>query len=366
MQHLEHIHGGNVNLASRKYHLPVQDLLDFSANINPLGPSPRALAAVMNNLDLISSYPDPDCSELKAVLAGHLGIREDLLLMGNGAAELIYLLVRVTGSKRALIPVPTFSEYGLAVISQGGEVLEVAMDEKNGFRLPLKAIVNCLNQVDLVFLCNPNNPTGRLLNAKMVEYILDKAFSLGVMVLVDEAFMDFIPRREDFSVMSRVGHFPNLAVLYSLTKFFGIPGLRLGAIAAPGKLITRMKASKDPWNVNVLAQVAGVAGLRDQDYLERTSRIVRQEKIFLFRELTRFKGLKPLPGAANFILVDISESGITSGKLTELLGLRGIMVRDCMGFSGLEGRYIRLAVKTHSENIKLILALKAIWEGFVK
>ena len=138
VQHLEHIHGGNVNLASRKYHLPVQDLLDFSANINPLGPSPRALAAVMNNLDLISSYPDPDCSELKAVLAGHLGIREDLLLMGNGAAELIYLLVRVTGSKRALIPVPTFSEYGLAVISQGGEVLEVAMDEKNGFRLPLK------------------------------------------------------------------------------------------------------------------------------------------------------------------------------------------------------------------------------------
>jgi len=362
VQHLEHIHGGNVNLASRRYNLPVHELLDFSANINPLGPSPKSVSAIIDNLGLISSYPDPDCSELKAVLASRLGIREELLLMGNGAAELIYLLVRVLEARKALIPVPTFCEYGLAMLTQGGEVLKIALDEKKGFRLSLDDLVRSLDQVDLVFLCNPNNPTGRLLDSKIIEYILDQAFSHGVMILVDEAFMDFIPERERFSVMSRVGEFPNLTVLYSLTKFFGIPGLRLGAIAAPEKIINRMKAAKDPWNVNVLAQVAGVAGLRDQDYMERTVKLVRQEKQFLFRELNRLQGLKPLPGAANFFLVEITESGLTSDKLTELLGRRGIIVRDCAGFSGLAGRYIRVAVKTHPENIKLINALKSIRE----
>ncbi|HPU35942.1 MAG TPA: threonine-phosphate decarboxylase CobD [Bacillota bacterium] len=362
MRHLEHIHGGNVNLASRRYNIPVHELLDFSANINPLGPSPKSVSAVIDNLGLISSYPDPDCTELKSVLASHLGIREELLLMGNGAVELIYLLVRVLEARKALIPVPTFSEYGLAMLSQGGEVLEIALDEKKGFRLPLDDLIRSLDQVDLIFLCNPNNPTGRLLDSKTIEYILDKSFSHGAMLLVDEAFMDFIPEKKRFSVMNRVGEFPNLAVLYSLTKFFGIPGLRLGAIAAPEIIINRMKTAKDPWNVNVLAQVAGVAGLRDQDYMERTVKLVRQEKQFLFRELKRLPGLKPLPGAANFFLVEVTESGLTSDKLTELLGRRGIMVRDCNGFAGLAGRYIRVAVRTHPENIKLINALKSIQE----
>jgi len=145
VQDLEHIHGGNINLASRKYNLPVHKLLDFSANINPLGPSPKSITAVMDNLSLINSYPDPDCRELKAVLASHLGVWEELLLMGNGAAELIYLLVRVLGVKKALIPVPTFSEYGLAVLSQGGEVLNVTLDEKNRFSLPLDHLVKSLD-----------------------------------------------------------------------------------------------------------------------------------------------------------------------------------------------------------------------------
>lgn len=363
MQHLEHIHGGNLARASRKYGLSKEKLIDFSANINPLGPSQKVISAVVNSLGLVSSYPDPDCSELKAELAGYLGIQEKLLLMGNGAAELIYLLVRVTGCRRALIPVPTFCEYGLSVLSQGGEVLKVSMDEEEGFSLPLEKIISLLSEVDLLFLCNPNNPTGRLVDRKTIELILDEALPRGVTVLVDEAFMDFVPQRERFSVMSMVGRRPNLAVLYSLTKYFGIPGLRLGAIAAPLDLIERMSTSKDPWNVNVLAQVAGVAGLKDQAHMEETFRLVQEEKKFLFNELSDLPGLKPLPGAANFILVGISESDIPSGELTDLLGRRGIMVRDCAGFTGLAGRYLRLAVKTRPENEKLLLALKAVLEG---
>ncbi len=362
MQRLEHIHGGNITRASMKYGLPKEEIIDFSANINPLGPSEKVVSAVSNNLNLISSYPDPDCSELKAILSVYLGVPEEHLLMGNGAAELIYLLVRVTGLRKAIIPVPTFSEYGLSILSNGGEVLKVPMDAGEEFRLPVEKILSCLNRAELLFLCNPNNPTGRVIEGRIIELILEKALSYGVMVLVDEAFMDFVPQREFYSVMHLVGRYPNLAVLYSMTKFFGIPGLRLGAIAAPGELVTQLNVSKDPWNVNVLAQVAGVAGLKDRGYMERTNKLVREEKKFLFDRLSEITGLKPLPGAANFILVDVGQSGLTSGELTDLLGKRGILVRDCVGFTGLAGRYLRLAIKTRSENEKLINALKAILE----
>ncbi len=363
MHRLEHIHGGNITNASSKYGLPVEKMIDFSANINPLGPSRIVYSALTNSLGLISRYPDPDCSELRTILADFLGIRQDLILMGNGAAELIYLLVRVTKCKKALIPVPTFSEYGLAVLSQGGEVLEVSMDENNGFSLPVGKIISCLPEVDLLFICNPNNPTGCLVDRTTICYILEEASRHGVLVMVDEAFMDFVPQRSDFTVMPLVGRNPNLVVLYSMTKFFGIPGLRLGAVAAPGKLIKLMNYSKDPWNVNVLAQVAGVAGLRDLEHMEETNRLIKDEKMFLFDGLESQPGTKPLLGAANFLLADISETGLTSGELTDILGKRGILVRDCTGFSGLEGRYIRLAVKTRAENELLLSCLKAVLGG---
>jgi threonine-phosphate decarboxylase len=360
---LEHIHGGNVARASLKYGIPEEELVDFSANINPLGPSRRINDAIKNKLGLISSYPDPDCRELKTALSDYLGIDREYLLMGNGAAELIYLFVRVAGCRRALIPVPTFCEYSLSVLSQGGEVIEVAMDEKNDFSLPVAELVRLIPQVDLIFLCSPNNPTGKLVERETIELILDRSLSHGVMVLVDEAFIDFVPQRLSYTMMPQVGHTSNLVVLYSLTKFFGIPGLRLGAIAAQADLIRRMNAAKDPWNVNVLAQVAGIEGLRDQEHMQSTNRLVNREKKYLFNSLRGIPGLRPIAGAANFLLVDISGSGLSSGELTDLLGRRKVMVRDCQSFTGLADRYLRLAVKTRTENDLLLAALNEILGG---
>lgn len=362
----EHTHGGNLHKAARKYGLPVKDITDFSANINPLGPSRKLLSAISKNLDLIARYPDPDCTELKAKLAEYLEVKEESLLLGNGAAELIYLLVRVLKCRRALIPVPTFGEYALSVLCQGGEVLELPMPEENGFRLPVDEIISSLPDVDLLFLCNPNNPTGRLTNRKTILTILEKAWVHGVMVIIDEAFMDFVPRRELFSVIKMAGQQPNLAVLYSMTKFFGIPGLRLGAIAGPEKLISRMSTAKEPWSVNVLAQVAGVAGLLDYEHMQDTCRMVNSEKKFLFEQLASLPGVQPLPGAANFIMVDVTGSGFTSMELTELLGRQGVLVRECSDFNGLAGRYLRLAVKSHPENEKLLMALNKVLQGEIK
>lgn len=363
MPQLEHIHGGNIDLASKKYGIPKEKIIDFSANINPLGPSRKIYDALTGNINAIVNYPDPDCTELKDVLSGYLGIDGDHLLMGNGAAELIYLLVRVTGCKKALIPAPTFCEYGLSVLSQGGEVIEVAMEEEEGFRLPVKKVIELIPGADLIFICSPNNPTGRLVDREAIEQILEASAHHGVLVVVDEAFMDFVPRRMLYTMMPAVGKSANLAVLYSLTKFFGIPGLRLGAIAAPKDIIKKMNAAKDPWNVNILAQVAGIAGLSDLEHMERTNTVVNREKLYLFDALHSIPGLNPLPGAANFILLNVTKSGLKSSALTELLGRRGILVRDCRGFSGIDGRYIRIAVKNRPENEVLISAIKDIMGG---
>ncbi|MDD2553106.1 MAG: threonine-phosphate decarboxylase CobD [Desulfotomaculaceae bacterium] len=363
MQQFVHIHGGNIAQAAKKYGLPKERIIDFSANINPLGFSRNIYDAITSNLDAIINYPDPDCIELKEVLAGYLGIDRDLLLMGNGAAELIYLIVRITGCKKALIPVPTFCEYGLAVLSQGGEVIEVEMVEEERFSLPVERIINLIPQVDLLFICNPNNPTGRLVERAAIEQIIERSAKHGVLVVIDEAFMDFVPKQTFYSMMPAVGSCVNLVVLYSLTKFFGIPGLRLGSIAAPKDIIKRINAAKDPWNVNALAQVAGIAGLKDLEHMERTNTLVKREKAYLFEELQNIPGLRPLPGAANFILLNVSESGLKSNELTELLGRRGILVRDCHGFSGLAGRYIRVAIKNRPENEILLRNIKDVLKG---
>lgn len=359
----EHTHGGNLNKAARKYGLPVKELTDFSANINPLGPSRKLLSAISKNLNLISVYPDPDCTELKAKLAEYMEVKEDRLLLGNGAAELIYLLIRVLKCRRALIPVPTFCEYALSVRCQGGEVLELPMSQEDGFKLPVDEIIGLLPDVDLLFLCNPNNPTGRLTSRSTILKILEKARVHGVMVIIDEAFMDFVPRRELFSVIKMAGKQPNLTVLYSMTKYFGIPGLRLGAIAGPEELLSRMSTAKAPWNVNVLAQVAGVAGLMDYEHMQATLRIVNYEKKFLFRQLTSLAGVQPLPAAANFILADVAGSGFSSFEITEQLGKQGVLVRECSDFRGLAGHYLRLAVKTRPENEKLLMTLKNVLQG---
>jgi threonine-phosphate decarboxylase len=363
LQQLEHIHGGNITKASGKYGITKDKIIDFSANINPLGPAAAIFAALTNNIDAIVNYPDPDCTDLKAALATYLGIDSDLLLMGNGAAELIYQLVRITGRKKALIPAPTFSEYALSVLSQGGDVVEVELEEEKGFSFPAEKIIKLIPEADLLFICSPNNPTGRLVDKKIIEHILEVAAANDVMVLLDEAFMDFVPQRTMYSMMPAAGKINNLAVLYSLTKFFGIPGLRLGALAAPKELVKRMDAAKDPWNVNVLAQIAGVAGLKDLKHMERTKTLVIKENKFLFEGLQNIPGIQPLPGAANFILVNVSGSGLKSAELTDLLGQRGILVRDCHGFRGLTGRYIRLAVKKRHENEILLAAIKDILGG---
>jgi threonine-phosphate decarboxylase len=223
-----------------------------------------------------------------------------------------------------------------------------------------------LNECDLVFLCNPNNPTGRLETRSDLAKIITAARATGTMVVIDEAFMDFIPDREDYTLVRQAGQPGGPVVLYSLTKFFGIPGLRLGAVVAPPELAGRLERTRDPWSVNTMAQVAGLVALGEKAYMEETRALVERERCFLKEELARLPGVAVFPGTANYLLLDIRGTGLDAGTLTEKMCRLGILVRDCSSFSGLGDGFIRVAVRLRFENRRLLAGLQSIMGGISK
>lgn len=359
----EYLHGGNLAGAAREYGIAPEEFLDFSASINPLGPSQLALQSIRDNLWRISHYPDPQCRSLKEALADYLKVHPSCIALGNGAAELIYLLPRVLNTHMALIAAPTFIEYGIAVKNADGLYKNIPMPRGTGFSLPLEALIKELPAADTIFICNPNNPTGVAYPVEELLTLTNAAAQAGVTVVIDEAFMDFVNDAHKYSLVTFVEKCNNLVVLYSLTKFFSIPGLRLGAAIAPLKLAERLNRARDPWSVNALAQVAGEAGLKDHEYMQATVEVVSREREFLFSGLARIEGIKPFPGTANFLLIDISSTGYKSGELVRRMGSRGILVRDCANFSELDLQCIRVAVRTREENTAMLSVLEQVLKG---
>lgn len=350
-------HGGNLARAAREYGIEEKDFIDFSASINPLGPAPGVYRAITEEMWRIRHYPDPDCGLLPELLARHLGVDKRNLVLGNGGAELIYILPAALKIKRALVAAPTFSEYAGAVSVSGGEV------EYFSYGRGIEEIIEHLPGNDAVFICNPNNPTGRVIDRSSLMAVIEAAEKSGAFAIVDEAFMDFVEERLEISLMGEACSRSRLVVLYSMTKFFGIPGLRLGAAVASIETAGLLKKSKDPWSVNTLAAVAGVAALTDKKHMEETLKLVNEERSYLDRGLSSLPGVRPYPSAANFLLVDISGTGLTPAEMVEKLGRMGVLVRNCSNFIGLDAPCIRVAVRNRDENNTLIDAMKSILCG---
>ncbi|HEX3032072.1 MAG TPA: threonine-phosphate decarboxylase CobD [Bacillota bacterium] len=357
---IKHIHGGNLWAAADQNGLSPREMMDFSANINPLGASTAAVEGIITNLDTIIHYPDPNCVKLKRAVAEHTGMGVDNILMGNGAVELVYLLLSTLRPKQVLLPAPTFGEYESAVLIAGGQVTDYFTPEEKGFAIQVEDILARLAEVDMVVICNPNNPTGTLMTAEEIMTVVREARKQQVFVMVDEAFLDFLPDRQRYSVAPYVENHENLFVSYSLTKFLGMPGLRLGAAFACSQMIRLLEARKDPWNVNCLAQIAGEISLQDKEYLENTRQIVAQEKDYLFKGLQKIKGLTPYYPSVNYIMVKLPE-GTTAAELQQALFQYKIMIRDCSSYKNLSQSYIRVAVKDRASNHLLLRALKAIY-----
>lgn len=356
---LSRIHGGNLAEMKEKYG-GVTKLIDFSANINPFGPPAGVYEAIFANLSRVVHYPDLGYKELKQALSSYLGVEPENILLGNGSVELIYLLVNYSRPQRALAGAPTFCEYELAVKAGGGEVTYFELKKEQNFSFPLRGVIDALPNVQMLFVGNPNNPTGNLIPRQELLKIIDVARSLGVIVIIDEAFIDFVERRSNFSLVQEASQRDNLIVLGSLTKFFSLAGLRLGYAVANRCLVKKLDLSKYPWNVNCFAQVAGIAALRDKSFISESKRAIKESRQHLFEALSRTGFLKPYPSEANFILIEIEHPGCSSIWLKEELLKQGFLIRDGSSFRGLNDRFFRLAVRSKLENEQLVQALREI------
>lgn len=330
--------------------------LDYSSSINPLGTPKKAIAAVkMSANSLVQTYPDPECRELKKSLSRYLGIDSEWFTLGNGAIEIIYWFAHTTTSVRGrvVIPTPTFCEYEVASQKVGAEVTLVPL---NNFDLDADKIIEKARGANAVFLCNPNNPTG-MLATKQIMKIIENIDS-STKILLDECFIELADNPEANTMIDQISEFDNLVILRSLTKSFGLAGLRVGYSVCNPTLAKKLSTNKIPWNVNSLAQVAGVAALRERRCLSKARALIKKERRFLHDNIEKLESFHPIRSDSNFFLVHLQGGNSTQFR-DRLLKKSGVLVRDCSTFTGMGAQYIRIAIKKHSENVLLLKALEA-------
>ncbi|MBI5826384.1 MAG: threonine-phosphate decarboxylase [Deltaproteobacteria bacterium] len=358
---MKDIHGGNIWGASVASSIPVEDILDFSASINPFGAPDGVRAAIEQVLKkgLASPYPDPESSALRSSLAHFHGVLPEEVLPGNGSTEFIYFIPRVYRPKNALIVEPAFSEYRRALEGSGCRVGSLVLREKDGFAFdPGRFADKVKRGFDLVVLANPANPTGALIEKAEVMEAAKICGKQGATLVVDEAFADFA---EAGSIKRECTAMRNVVVLRSMTKFFSMAGLRLGFIVARASTVKRFSSFIPPWSVNTLASAAGGAALEDSGYISKTLRWAAAERSALFKGLSSIGALKPYPGAANFLMAKIT-SPLTAAELKARLFSDRIFIRDLSAFRGLGNKHFRVALRKGRENRLLIDALRTVFE----
>ena len=327
--------------------------LDFSANVSPLGLPEGVRAAAVRALDRAALYPDPRCRALRRSLAAFHKVPAENIVCGNGAADLIYRLCRLLRPRRALVTAPGFTEYERALESVGCSVKRFALSEAEDFRLSAGDFVRAVTEgTELVFLCNPHNPTGLLLPKAELTLILDACRAAGAVPVLDECFMDFVPEPAAYSMVGALSERPELIVLKAFTKSYGMAGLRLGyALCGDGDLAERLRQGDQPWPVSLIAQEAGIAALEESSYADTLRSLIGREREALRRGLEGL-GLRVIPGGANFLLFYTEDAA-----LCEKLRARGILLRDCGQMPGLRAGWLRTAVRTPEENAALLKAI---------
>ena len=337
-------HGGDTRRLAETAGKSEKELLDFSANINPLGPPEWLRPLISSQINALQHYPDPHCTVLVKAVAERYGVSRDEVIAGNGSTEILYLLTRALGKTCAVIPVPSYGDYEKAAAQAGMRVLTCP----EGEALP----ADCLTADSVVFIGRPNNPTGSVFPAQALRTLAKEHPSTTF--VIDEAFGDFV---DDFDSLTRERP-ANAVVLLSFTKIFAIPGLRTGCAIGDPDLIRRLLELQPPWSVNILAQAVSAAALRDREYVQRTRAYVSRQREKLFAELSSLPGVTVHPGHANFLLARLDRNGLTAPALAERTLAQGIAIRTCTSFQGLDDRYFRVAVRTEEENARLVAALR--------
>lgn len=324
------------------------DALDFSANVSPLGLPAGVAAAITNALPTADRYPDPLCRELRAALAGAEGVPADWILCGNGAADLIFRLALAVRPRRALLPAPTFAEYEAALQTVGCAVQRVFLREENEFAVTEKFIDAVTPETDIVFLCQPNNPTGQVTPPALVERLVRRCAECGAVLVVDECFLDFLPDRDAWTAKQLLRDAPQLVILKAFTKLYAMAGVRLGyALCGDATLLEKMRGAGQPWAVSSLAQAAGLAALQETAYADAVRALIAEQRPRMAAGL-RALGLRVMDGQANYLLFRATPD------FGEKLRRRGAVVRSCANYPGLDAAWYRTAVRTAEENTRLL------------
>lgn len=349
-------HGGGVHSVARQYGLALADILDFSASINPLGMPAAVAAAARQGLEEAIHYPEVDAVSLTDALAAFHRLPADSLLAASGSTELFYLAPQVLRPRRALLVTPAFSEYQRALTLVGTTLDFFPLRPENNFELDLCQLLQQVKpDTDLVLLANPGNPTGAAVPAAKIES-LARALREQALLAVDEAFIDFCPAQ---SVIERVVDHSNLYVIRSLTKFYAIPGLRAGYLAGSPRGIARLAAARPPWPLSTPALAAAIACLDQKEFRAATLEAIPKLRQQLAAGLTEL-GLTVFPSQANYLLARLEGPGQNAAVLEAALRPQGLLIRDCASFAPLDGRYLRLAVRSAEDNQRLLTALAAL------
>ena len=345
------VHGGDwAGFAAEYGAMP----LDFSANVSPLGVPDGVRRAIEQAAAQADRYPDPLCRALRAAIAQKEAVPPEHILCGNGAVDLIFRAVLARKPRKALVTAPSFAEYAAALETVDCEIIRYALMEERDFRLEEDFLQAITPDVDMVFLCQPNNPTGLTSPRELLLHIAARCRDFGTLLVLDECFTDFLDASEAHSLKGELERFPNLLILQAFTKLYAMAGVRLGyALCADTALLEALAKAGQPWAVSSLAQAAGIAALGETDYVQQLRRLIGEERPWLLGELTAL-GLRVIPGEANYLLFACAR------PLTLPLRQRGILIRSCANYPGLDERWYRVAVRTHEENQHLVAALREV------
>jgi len=355
-------HGGDIWGFSRKYNIPLEEVLEFSGPINFMGPPPKAVEAVKQNARLIKFYPDPNPVEFKSAIAKYVGhnVRTENILLGNGSIELIYMITELLSKPfKAVIPVPSFSEYEKAALRLGGEIQFVKLPQN--FTLEMEKIkASVTADTKIMCICNPHSPSGTLYSKEEVIELVDFCQKKNVIFSIDENYIEFAEAGEENTVAGMVKEYENLFVIRSVTKFYGMAGLRFGYAVAAEPLIEKLETVRQPWSINALASIATLAAFGDTEFIENTKQTIKKERANLSKKLGEIEGLQVYPSTTNFLLVKIKNRKINSTKLKELLAKEHILIRDCCTFVGLDDSYFRVTVRSAKDNQRLVDTIKKV------
>ena len=350
----QYVHGGDIysSLSFKQG----KKILDYSANINPLGIPAGVRQAMKDAVAGCVNYPDPFCRELRDRLSRYFSLPAGMFYCGNGAADVLFRIMTALRPKRTLLLAPTFADYEKAAISAGSKIDYFTLQEKNEFAVTSEILKAVTKRTEMVVLCNPNNPTGKLMDKELLLMVLRHCEELHIPLLVDECFMDFVQDKGKYSLIDQLPGHSGLIILKAFTKIFAIPGVRLGfCLTSDADLMDKLYACGQDWNVSVLAQAAGAAALEETDFLAETRELIAVEKAYLVAQL-RLIGLKVFEGEANYLLIKTMHNYPWPEKLKK----HHILIRDCSNFRGLSDGYYRIAVKTRRDNRKLIRIMKEL------